>query len=93
MNMPPIQPLSRRQRAAAWIAIVVIGLPTVVVTLIGGEVWPFLDYRMYADAKLSPVIDWLTLVGRTEDGEAISLDDERYIVVLQGISRVMAGRR
>lgn len=80
MHSLPNPPLSRCQYAAAWIAIVVIGLPTVMMTLIGGEAWPFLDYRMYAAAKPSPVVDWLTLVGRTKSGEAFALDHEPYIV-------------
>ena len=74
------RPLSRGQYLCAYVAMLVFGLPSVLLALVGGEFWPFLDYRMYAEAKLSPEVDWLALVGRTEDGEAFSLDDVRYIV-------------
>jgi len=56
------------------------GLPSVLVAVVGGEVWPFLDYRMYAENKPAPEVDWLELVGRTPDGAAVRLDDEAYIV-------------
>jgi hypothetical protein len=56
------------------------GLPSLLIALVGGEFWPFLDYRMYAEAKPSPEVDWLALVGRTADGEVFPLADERYIV-------------
>ena len=56
------------------------GLPSVLVAVVGGEVWPFLDYRMYAESKPTPEVDWLELVGRTPDGAAVRLDNEAYIV-------------
>lgn len=56
------------------------GLPSALVALVGGEAWPFLDYRMYADSKPAPEVDWLELVGRTPDGTALRLDNEAYIV-------------
>ena len=56
------------------------GLPSVLVALAGGEAWPFLDYRMYADSKPTSEVDWLELVGRTPDEAAVRLDDETYIV-------------
>ena len=74
------RPLTRRQRLAAYVAVLAFGLPSVLVALAGGEVWPFLDYRMYADSKPTPEVDWLELTGRTPDGVALRLDDEAYIV-------------
>ena len=74
------RPLNRRQRLAACVAVLAFGLPSVLVALAGGEVWPFLDYRMYADSKPTPEVDWLELTGRTSDGAALRLDDEAYIV-------------
>ena len=56
------------------------GLPSVLVALVGGEAWPFLDYRMYADSKPTPEVDWLELVGYGPDGTTLRLDDEAYIV-------------
>lgn len=72
--------LHRRQRLAAYAAMLTFGAPSVVVAMMGGEVWPFLDYRMYADSKPAAEVDWLELVGRTPDGTALKLDDEAYIV-------------
>ena len=72
--------MPRRQRLAAYAAMLLFGLPSVVIAVAGGEVWPFLDYRMYADSKPSPGVDWLELVGRTTDGTALPLDDEALIV-------------
>lgn len=72
--------MSRRQRLAAYLAMVVFGGPSLVIALLGGEVWPFLDYRMYAEAKLAPEVDWLELVGHTADGWVIPLVDDQYIV-------------
>jgi hypothetical protein len=72
--------MSLAQRASAYLALLAFGLPSVFVALVGGEVWPFLDYRMYAEAKPTPEVDWLDLVGRTETGRAFPLHDERYIV-------------
>ena len=72
--------MSLAQRLYAYLAILAFGVPSVVIALVGGEVWPFLDYRMYAEAKLTPEVDWLDLVGRTADGRSIPLVDERYIV-------------
>lgn len=72
--------VSLAQRLSAYLAMLAFGLPSVVIALVGGEVWPFLDYRMYAEAKPSPEVDWLDLVGRTEDGGIFPLDAERYIV-------------
>ena len=74
------QPLSHGQTLCAYAAMLVFGLPSVLIALVGGEFWPFLDYRMYAEAKPSPEVDWLALVGRTADGAALPLEDERYIV-------------
>ena len=74
------RPLNRRQRLAAYVALLVFGLPSVLVALVGGEAWPFLDYRMYADGKPASEVDWLELVGRTPDGTALRLDNEAYIV-------------
>lgn len=74
------RPLDRRQRLAAYVAVLAFGLPSVLVALAGGEMWPFLDYRMYADSKQTAEVDWLELVGRTPDGVTLRLDDETYIV-------------
>ena len=74
------RPMRRRQRLAAYVAMLAFGLPSVLVALVGGEAWPFLDYRMYVDSKPTPEVDWLELVGRTPDGNAVRLDDEGYIV-------------
>jgi len=71
--------MSLAQRLAAYAAILAFGLPSALVALLGGEVWPFLDYRMYAEAKRTPEVDWLALLGRTGDGAAFPLDDESYI--------------
>ena len=73
-------PMRRSQRLAAYTAMLAFGLPSVLVALVGGEVWPFLDYRMYADSKPTSEVDWLELVGRTPDGTAVRLDNEAYIV-------------
>ncbi len=72
--------MSPFQWIAAYLAILAFGVPSVIIALAGGEAWPFLDYRMYAEAKLTPEVDWLDLVGRTEDGRLFRLDDEQYIV-------------
>ena len=56
------------------------GLPSVLVAVGGGEVWPFLDYRMYAESKPTSEVDWLELVGRTPEGTTLRLDNEAYIV-------------
>ncbi len=72
--------MSVTQRIAAHIAILAFGVPSVFIALMGGEAWPFLDYRMYAEAKLTPDVDWLALVGKTAHGAPFPLDDERYIV-------------
>jgi hypothetical protein len=72
--------MSPLQRIAAYLALLAFGAPSVIIALAGGEIWPFLDYRMYAEAKLTPEVDWLELVGRTEDGRIFPLDDEQYIV-------------
>ena len=56
------------------------GLPSVLVAVGGGEVWPFLDYRMYAESRPTSEVDWLELVGRTPDGTDLRLDDEAFIV-------------
>ena len=74
------RPMRRRQRLAAYVAMLAFGLPSVLVALVGGEVWPFLDYRMYAESKPTPEVDWLELVGRTSDGAVLRLDKEAYIV-------------
>lgn len=74
------RPLRRRQRLAAYVAMLAFGLPSVLAALVGGEAWPFLDYRMYAESKPTSEVDWLELVGRTPDGTAVRLDDEAYIV-------------
>ncbi len=71
--------LSARQRFFAYLAILAFGMPSVLIALTGGEMWPFLDYRMYAEAKFTPDVDWLALVGRTDNGAPFPLDDERYI--------------
>ena len=73
-------PLNGRQRLAAYVAMLAFGLPSVWVALAGGEAWPFLDYRMYADSKPTAEVDWLELVGHTPDGVALRLDNEAYIV-------------
>ena len=70
----------KRQQWAAYAAMLVFGLPSVLVALAGGEAWPFLDYRMYAESKPTAEVDWLELVGRTPDGTAVRLDNEAYIV-------------
>lgn len=72
--------MSPFQRIAAYLAMLAFGAPSIIIALTGGELWPFLDYRMYAEAKLTPEVDWLELVGRTADGRAFPLDDEQYIV-------------
>ena len=77
---PDGRPMRRRQRWAAYAAMLAFGLPSVLVALVGGEAWPFLDYRMYAESKPTAEVDWLELVGRTPDGTALRLDDEAYIV-------------
>ncbi len=77
---PTYAPMSRVQRLLAALAMLAFGLPSVTIALLGGDVWPFLDYRMYAEAKWSPEVDWLDIVGRTEDGRLLRLDDENYIV-------------
>ena len=69
-----------RQRLAAYAAMLAFGLPSVLVALVGGEAWPYLDYRMYADSQSTPEVDWLELVGRAPDGTALWLDNEAYIV-------------
>ena len=74
------RPMRRRQRLAAYVAMLAFGLPSVLVALVGGEAWPFLDYRMYADSKPTLEVDWLELVGRTLDGTVLRLDKEAYIV-------------
>ena len=71
--------MSLAPRLAAYAAILAFGLPSMLVAILGGEVWPFLDYRMYAEAKRTPEVDWLALLGRTDDGAAFPLDDESYI--------------
>lgn len=72
--------MSPVQKIAAYLAILAFAVPSLIIALVGGEVWPFLDYRMYAEAKLTPEVDWLELLGRTEDGAAFHLDNEQYIV-------------
>lgn len=72
--------LPPRQRMVAYAAILVFGLPSVLVAIMGGEVWPFLDYRMYAESKPTAEVDWLELVGRTSDGAAVRLENEAYIL-------------
>ena len=74
------RPTRRRQRLAAYAAMLVFGVPLVLIALVGGEVWPFLDYRMYADSKPTAEVDWLELVGRTPDGTMQRLDNETFIV-------------
>lgn len=71
--------MSFAQRAAAYLAILAFGVPSALIALSGGEVWPFLDYRMYADAKPTAEVDWLALVGRTDNDAAFPLHDEQYI--------------
>ena len=72
--------LRRRQRLAAYVAMLAFGLPSVLAALVGGEAWPFLDYRMYAESKPTAEIDWLELVGRGPNGTTLRLDNEAYIV-------------
>lgn len=72
--------MSPCQSIAAYLAILAFGAPSIIIALAGGEIWPFLDYRMYAEAQPTPEVDWLELVGRTKDGQAFPLDDEHYIV-------------
>lgn len=72
--------MRRRQWLAAYVAMLAFGLPSVLVALVGGEAWPFLDYRMYADSKPTSEVDWLELVGRGPDGTVLRLDNEAYIV-------------
>lgn len=67
------------QRLFAYIAILAFGMPSVLIAFIGGEVWPWLDYRMYAETKLTPAVDWLALIGKTDNDAPFPLDDERYI--------------
>ncbi len=71
--------MSCAQRAAAYLAILAFGVPSVLVALIGGEAWPFLDYRMYADVKPTSEVEWLALVGRTANDAPFPLDNELYI--------------
>ena len=73
-------PMRWRQRLAAYAAMLVFGVPSVVIAVVGGEAWPFLDYRMYADSKPTAEVDWLELVGRTPEGTALRLDNEAFIV-------------
>lgn len=72
--------MSWTQRICAYAAILAFGVPSVLMALLGGEVWPFLDYRMYAEAKFTPEVDWLALVGRTDNGAPFPLDDASYMV-------------
>ena len=72
--------MGRLQRLVAYVAMLVFGVPSLLVALVGGEAWPFLDYRMYADSKPTAEVDWLELVGRTPEGTALRLDNEAYIV-------------
>ena len=72
--------MSPFQWITAYLAILAFGAPSIIIALAGGEAWPFLDYRMYAEAKLTPEVDWLDLLGRTKDGRPFVLDDEQYIV-------------
>ncbi|MCY4514426.1 MAG: hypothetical protein OXC69_04730 [Candidatus Tectomicrobia bacterium] len=72
-------PMRRRQRLAAYAAMLVFGVPSVVIAVVGGELWPFLDYRMYADSKPTAEVDWLELVGRTREGAVLRLDNEVFI--------------
>ncbi len=72
--------MRRRQRLAAYAAMLVFGVPSVVIAVVGGEIWPFLDYRMYADNKPTAEVDWLELVGRTREGAVLRLDNEAFIV-------------
>jgi hypothetical protein len=71
--------MSLTQRLTAYLAMVMFGVPSVFVALVGTELWPFLDYRMYAEAKRSLEVDWLAVVGETETGAAFALDQEIYI--------------
>ena len=73
-------PMRWRQRLAAYAAMLVFGVPSVVIAVVGGEAWPFLDYRMYADSKPTAEVDWLELVGRTPEGVVLRLDKEAFIV-------------
>ncbi len=72
--------MSLMQRIRAYAAILAFGVPSVLMALMGCEVWPFLDYRMYAEVKLTPEVDWLALVGRTSNGASFPLNNEAYIV-------------
>ena len=72
--------MRRRQRLAAYAAMLVFGVPSVVIAVVGGELWPFLDYRMYADSKPTAEVDWLELVGRTREEAVLRLDNEAFIV-------------
>jgi hypothetical protein len=79
------------QRISAHAAALACGVPSVLMALLGGEVWPFLDYRMHA-AKFTPEIDWLARVGRTDNGAPFPLDDKQYIVTFgRRASRSTAG--
>jgi hypothetical protein len=78
------------QRFTAYLAMLALGLPTVLIALVGGESWPFLDYRMYAEAKLTPDIDWLEVKGRTTAGEEISLHHESYLTPFDPADFLMA---
>ncbi len=73
-------PMRRRQRLAAYAAMLFFGVPSIVIAVVGGEAWPLLDYRMYSDSKTSAEVDWLELVGRTSEGTALRLDNEAFIV-------------
>jgi hypothetical protein len=72
--------MSWMQRISAYAAILAFGVHSVLMALLGNEIWPFLDYRMYTEAKFMPESDWLALVGRTDNGAPFPLDDEQYIV-------------
>ena len=72
--------MRRCQRLAAYAAMLAFGVPSIVIALVGGEAWPFLDYRMYADSKTNAEVDWLELVGRTPEGTVLRLDNEAFIV-------------
>lgn len=78
--MADLSSMSITQRLAAYLAMALLGLPSVYVALVGTELWPFLDYRMYAEAKYSPEVDWLEIVGTTETGNRFALDREIYTV-------------
>jgi hypothetical protein len=75
---------------AAYLAMLALGLPTVLIALVGGESWPFLDYRMYAEAKLTSDIDWLELKGRTAEGTEISLHHRSYLMPFDPADFLMA---